>query len=270
MRTSAARRRVFQFDAISIVYVPAGVGPRAGRVSVRYRDVTGEFVDTTLDRVSVNDVAASRPVREFCSYKGRLHYSGWYWAATVKNLLAYESRLELARIMLADFDRDVTGIATQPFQLVGRDRGELRRHVPDVLVRAVDGSVTVVDVKPAHRLSDPKVAAVFAWTREVAACRGWAFEVWSGADAHLLANVRFLAGYRRPLVIDGGLVPAVLAVAADQPTIGGIECAMARVAPSRTVRPVLLHLVWSGALTADLSGPLGADTSVRVTRRGPA
>jgi hypothetical protein len=62
-------------------------------VSVRYRRAAGEFVDTTLERVPVDDVVDGRPVREFSSYKGRRHYSGWYWSATVKNLLAYESRL---------------------------------------------------------------------------------------------------------------------------------------------------------------------------------
>jgi hypothetical protein len=175
--------------------------------------VTGEFADTTLDRLPVNGMAAGRLVREFRSYKGRRHYSGWYWSATVKTLLAYESRLELARVMLADFDPDVTAIATQPFQLAGADRGELRRHVPDLLLQTRDGAVTVVDVKPEHRLTDPKVSAVFASTREVVAGRGWAFETWSGADADLLANVGFLAGYRRPQVIDSGLVPAVLTAA---------------------------------------------------------
>jgi hypothetical protein len=32
-------------------------------------------------------------------------------------LVAYESRLELVRILLADFDVEVTGIAAQPFLL---------------------------------------------------------------------------------------------------------------------------------------------------------
>ena len=52
----------------------------------------------------VADVVAGLPVREFRSYKGRQHYSGWYWSATLNGLVVYESRLELARIMLADFD----------------------------------------------------------------------------------------------------------------------------------------------------------------------
>ena len=90
--------------------------------------------------------------------------------------VAYESRLELARIMLADFDPAVAGLAAQPFQLAGPDGGRDRRHVPDLLLVGGDGAVTVVDVKAASRLADPDVRAQFSWTRAVAACRGWGFE----------------------------------------------------------------------------------------------
>jgi len=248
----------------TILVVPLGVEPEAGSVTVKYRSAGGEFVDTTLDRVTVDDVARGLPVREFRSYKGRRHYSGWYWSSTVRHLVAYESRLELARILLADFDPDVVGIAAQPFQLVGRDGAQRRRHVPDLLVVAADGAVTVVDVKPVDRLADATVQAVFGWTRELASRRGWAFEVWSGADAVLLANVRFLAGYRRAFVVDRDLVPMVLAAATDQSTIAAAERAAAPFAPAGSVRPVLLHLLWSGELGADLSRPLGLDTPVWV------
>jgi hypothetical protein len=264
MRKLSARRAGFRVGGSSIICMPAGVLPRAGRVSVRYRAAAGEFVDTTLDRVSPEDVIAGRPVREFHSYKGRRHYSGWYWAATTRTLLAYESRLELARIMLADFDPDVSGLATQPFQLVDRDRRELRRHVPDVLLQRRDGSVIVVDVKPEHRLNDPKVSTVFAWTGEVVSCRGWSFEVWSGADSTLLSNVTFLAGYRRRALVDETLSSSVLQAATTQPTISAIERALNSMAPRNAVRPVVLHLLWSGALIANLYNPLDTDTPVQV------
>ena len=169
---------------------------------MRYRGADGEFAETTLDRVVPAEVVAGLPVREFRWYKGRQHYSGWYWSATMNGHVVYESRLELARIMLADFDPAVAGLAAQPFQLAGPDGGRDRRHVPDLLLVAGDGAVTVVDVKAASRLRDPEVRAQFSWTRTVAASRGWGFEAWSGADGRLLDNVRFLAGYRRGLVID--------------------------------------------------------------------
>lgn len=63
------------------------------------------------------------------------------------------------------------------------------------------GLVTVVDVKPAHRMADAQVAAVFAWTERVVAARGWAFEVWHRTDARTLANFTFLAGDRLGSVV---------------------------------------------------------------------
>jgi hypothetical protein len=70
------------------------------------------------------------------------------------------------------------------------DGGKARRHVPDLLLRHGSDLVTVVFFKRAHRVSDPKVEAVFRWTQRMVATRGWAFEVWSGADAVVLENVR--------------------------------------------------------------------------------
>jgi hypothetical protein len=153
----------------------SGSGNPAGRVRLRYRRTEGKFADTTLERVVVDDLVAGLPVREFRWYKGRRHYSGWYWSSTMGRLVAYESRLELARVMLADHDQDVVAIAAQPFQMTGSDRGRLRRHVPDYLLVSRTGAVTVVDVKRADKMADPSVMALFAWTRELAGRRGWGF-----------------------------------------------------------------------------------------------
>ncbi|WP_327726002.1 TnsA endonuclease N-terminal domain-containing protein [Streptomyces europaeiscabiei] len=56
--------------------------------------------------------------------------------------------------------------------------GKRRRHIPDYLLVTDDGSV-VVDVKPRHRLEDPRGALAFAWTRRAVEARGWAYEVCS-------------------------------------------------------------------------------------------
>ncbi|MDF3292445.1 TnsA-like heteromeric transposase endonuclease subunit [Streptomyces silvisoli] len=238
-------------------------GARAGGVRVRYRCSGGAFAEVPLNRLDVSEVVDGLPVREFRSYRGRRHYSGWFWSASMGRLVVYESRLELARLLLADFDRSVVAFAAQPFQLVGEDGGRVRRHVPDVLLMHADGSVTVVDVKASSRLEDPLVVAQFAWTGRLCAERGWRFEVWSGVDPRYLENVRFLAGYRRRSLIDEGLVPAVLECVGDQQTIGGIERVLAGAHAAPLVRPVVLHLLWSGRLVADLSSPLGTATAVR-------
>jgi hypothetical protein len=230
--------------------------------------VDGGFSETTLNRVPVADVVQGLPVREFRSYKGRLHYSGWYWSSSMLRLVVYESRLELARIMLADFDPGVIGLAAQPFLLTGDDGGRVRRHVPDLLLLGADGGVTVVDVKAPSRLADPEVKAQFGWTRRVCAGRGWGFEAWSGADPQVLANVRFLAGYRRSSVIAGDLIPVVLDTAARQPDIGAIERALSQRHRPGLVRPVVLHLLWRGRLRADLTRPLSAGTRVEPDAEG--
>jgi hypothetical protein len=83
---------------------------------------------------------------------------------------------------------------------------------------------------------------------------------------NLLDNVRFLAGYRRRSVIAADLIPAVLGAAGQQPTIGGIERALGDRQPPQLVRPVVLHLLWTGLLRADLTHPLSAETAVALER----
>lgn len=238
-----------------------------GTVKLRYRSGGGRFVDTTFDRIPVDDVLAGMPVREFRSYRGRRHYSGWYWSATTGAHVVYESRLELARILLADQDPQVVAIAAQPFRMEGFDGARVRRHVPDLLLGYADGGVTVVDVKAAWRLPDPAVAEQFSWTKTVTSAHGFGFEVWSGADQVLLENIRFLAGYRRGELIRADLVPLVLEAAACPVTLGELERALA--APERRglVRSTVLHLLWSGALRTDLSQALDTGVVVEAVSR---
>jgi hypothetical protein len=104
--------------------------------------------------------------------------------------VAYESRLELTRLLLADFDPAVAAIAAQPFLLRAHADGRVRRHVPDFFLVRADESALLVNVKPAARLADPQVASALEWPGRLAREHGWDYEVWSGADPVFLANVR--------------------------------------------------------------------------------
>jgi hypothetical protein len=172
--------------------------------------------------------------------------------------VVYESRLELARLLLADFDPQVAVIAAQPFLVTAPSGGRVRRHVPDFLVIGRDGGVRVVNVKPADQLDVPKVADALAWAGEVFAARGWEHEIWSGAAPVLLANVRFLAGYRFADRVDATLAEAITRQAPAAATIGELEQGW----PDRPgdVRAAVLHLVWRGVFRTDLLVPLSSAT----------
>ncbi|MEV7787614.1 TnsA-like heteromeric transposase endonuclease subunit [Streptomyces sp. NPDC088106] len=228
---------------------------------------------------------AAEPWRTFRWYMGQQHYSGSYWSSTQSDHVIYESRLELARLLYADFDRDVTAIMAQPFLLRADVDGVLRRHVPDYLLATTAGPL-VVDVKPRHRAVKPEHAFTFAWTREAVESRGWHYEVWSEPPDAELANVRFLAGYRRDWLFGPGLTeeihdqaveeeslrerlfdPVVLDEVRDRvvdgDTLGDtFACLPGR--PALLVRAGVLHLLWKQQWSVDLGVPLSARSVLRT------
>src|SRR5258707_9407621 len=147
----------------------------AGGARAGFRDAAGKEFSADLALVRVEQLVAGRPWRVFRWRQGQAHYSGWYWSATTGGHVVYESSLELARLLLADFDPQVAVIAAQPFLVTARSGCRVRRHVPDFLVIGRDGGVRVVNVKPADQLEVPKVADALASgsCTSLVPSRGW-------------------------------------------------------------------------------------------------
>jgi hypothetical protein len=227
------------------------------RGSVRLVD--GSTREMPLAELTAAVVLSGVPWRSVRAHRGQRHLPGWYWSATTGGHVVYESRLELARLLLADFDPCVVGIAAQPFLLMEADR----RHVPDFLLGRVDGSVVIVNVKPAERLAQERVAEALAWAGSVFAGRGWEHEVWSGADPQVLANVRFLAGYRRAALVEPMIGAAAVLRTGVVLTIAAAEAAL-RDAGVAEPRPLVLGLLWSGRLRTDLQRPVAGDSELEV------
>jgi hypothetical protein len=229
-------------------------------------------LDIRLDNDDVAHVALSRaeagmfddaiPWRTFRMYKGQEHRSGAYWAATETGHVIYESQLEKSRLLLADFDPDVTHIVAQPFLMRAVVGGVRRRHIPDYLLVTSDGPV-VVDVKPRHKLDDPKVVDTFAWVRAAVETKGWTFEVASEPPPILLENVRFLATSRRRPYVSTSALDELRSLHLDGVTFGD---ALRRVttSPQPSARAALLHMLWSHELTTDLHTVLD-DRSILTT-----
>ena len=165
----------------------------AATETVRFRTAPNVDVSSVaLADADPNVLITAQPWRVFRWHIGQKH-SGSYWSVTEKHHVIYESRLELARLLFADFDRSVRRICAQPFLLVRQSNGVEYKHIPDYLL-ITDHGPKVVDVKPARRLSQPEVASTFAWTRSALQRRGWLYEVWSErsnarGDVHECVNL---------------------------------------------------------------------------------
>lgn len=221
--------------------------------------------EIALGRGAAGGFEGVSPWRRFRWRRGQAHYSGLYWSAVMNGHVGYESRLELAWLLLADRDPRLRGIYSQPFQLVVTAGGRLCRHVPDFLAVRDDGLVTVVDVKPGRRLADPAVAFTFGWTRAVVEGQGWGFEVFSEPSPVVLANAGFLAGYRRAWQFAPGLLDAIAGSVRSAASFAEAERVAVGFAGDRAAaRAHLLHLIWSGRLRADLEQPLSESTVLGV------
>lgn len=176
--------------------------------------------------------------------------------------MIYESRLELARLLFADFDASVQDITAQPFLLRAVVEGKTRKHIPDYLLVTEQGPV-VVDVKPRRRLSRPEVAFTFEWTRQVVESRGWQYEVWSEPPEAELENIRFLAGYRRDWLFSRELLDELRRAELDGALLGeAVRYLSGR--PESYVRAAIYHLLWTHDLRVDLDQPLNSSQVLRT------
>lgn len=200
----------------------------------------------------------AEPWRTFRWYRNQRHYSGTYWSSTNQGHVIYESRLELARLLLADFDPTVTWIVAQPFLLKSVVNRRQRSHIPDFLL-ITNGVPAVLDVKPPWQLEKPKVKFTLDWTRQLVDPRGWRYEVWSAPDAVELQNVRFLAGNRNPRLFDPALLDELREMQLEGSTLGeAFDTAASR--PPALVRAAVLHMIWNSELAVNLSTNLTRST----------
>lgn len=228
---------------------------------VKYRDRANALVEMYWVDVRFNDIVDGLPWRRFPWYLGQHHYSGVYWAATERRFVGYESRLELAHAMLFDFDTRVTRIVSQPFHLVVQSKRHVLRRTPDYLLMT-DSGPRIVDVKPAERLCDAEVSASLALTREVVESIGCGYQVATEPDRTMLANVRFLAGYRRDWLFDAELLADIREVVRREreQSIANVLEGVDR--PRWMALAGLHHLLWRQEVTADLTQVLRTSTQV--------
>jgi hypothetical protein len=229
-----------------------------GKFEIAFADEDGEQRLELTEAWSV-PFESCLPVRGFPSYKGQRNHVGRWWTATTGTLVGYESWLERDRLILLDFDPEIVGIGAQPFWLFfTTPEGKQRSHAPDYFARLADGSALVLDCRPAERIKD-KDRVAFEVTNAACAVLGWRYEVVDAPPAMLLANARWLSGYRHPRHDMPEIAAALRTVFA---TPAGLLDGAEAVGDPIAVLPVLFHLLWCRELHVDLSEPLHPDAVV--------
>lgn len=233
---------------------------------VSYRPAAGVERAVSAETVSPVALLQAAPWRTFRWYFGQRHYPGAYWSATQRDHVIYESRLELANLLLADFDPAVRQIVAQPFLLTAEVNGQLFIHIPDYLL-GTDREPVVVDVVRGERMVKPEIMFLCAWTRQIVESLGWSYVVENEPPRIRLANVRFLAGYRRDWLINTPILNEMRSCSAQ---FAGMSIADAEQAvrpyPQQVVRPVLMHLLWCHEYCVELDGPLRSSTVLEAPR----
>jgi hypothetical protein len=241
---------------MTVAGVPGDVpGQAPGGFEVEYTAEDGARLRVPLADAAMVRLTEMQPSRRFRARKGQRHLPGRWWSATDGRHVGYESWLERDQAMWLDWDKAVTGIASQPFRLwwaAAPGEGRPPSHVPDYFAERGGGSPLVVDCRPADRRG-PRDLAAFDATRRACAAIGWEYRLTGALDPVATANLRWLAGYRHPRYRVLRAAAALRAAfAAPVALMDGAEAAGDAVA----VLPVLYHLLWHQELTADLSVPL--------------
>jgi len=203
------------------------------------------------------------PVRSFPSYRGQRNYPGLWWAATMGRHVGFESWLERDTALMLDLDPLVVAFASQPFWLRWDGQGRLRSHAPDWFARLADGTGVVLDCRPAEKVR-PKDAAAFEATARACAQAGWRYELVCGHDPVLLANARWLSGYRHPRY---HLQPAAGALLAAFAQPRPLQAGVRQVGDPIGILPVLFHLLWHDHLHTELTVLLGDRSLIQPGRR---
>ncbi|MFD8550216.1 TnsA-like heteromeric transposase endonuclease subunit [Streptomyces fradiae] len=232
-----------------------------GRVDACFRDPLGQAHQVSWLEAAQDVVFEDCPaIRSFPVRYGRRVAPGWWWSSTSGRLVAYGSGVMRTQLMLLDRDPAVVALACRPVELVWRQDGRVVAHAPQLMARLQDGSGLLLDCAgcsgSSARLEER------AWVVAAAAeAVGWSYRLAGPPDPVLVANVRWLAGYRHPRYAAGQWMPALVEVfSSPRPAVEAVR----ELGDPIAVWPAVFHALWSGVLRVRLDEPLHERAVVSV------
>ncbi|MFE9853361.1 TnsA-like heteromeric transposase endonuclease subunit [Streptomyces sp. NPDC005576] len=233
-------------------------------IDVRFRDPLGrEHRAPWLEAAQDVVFEGSPVVRPFPVRHGRRVAPGWWWSSTTGRLVAYGSGVMRTELMLLDQDPAVVALACRPVELVWRENGKVVGHAPQLMARLKDGSGLLLDCAGRSGPS-ARLAARAGVVAAAAKAAGWSYRLAGPPDPVVVANVRWLAGYRHPRYASGPWMPALVDVfGSPRPAVE----AVCELGDPIAVWPAVFHALWSGVLWARLNEPLHERAVVSVARQ---
>ncbi|MFD3735265.1 TnsA-like heteromeric transposase endonuclease subunit [Streptomyces sp. NPDC058632] len=235
-----------------------------GRVDACFRDPLGKAQQLSWLEAAQDVVFEDCPViRSFPVRPGRRVAPGWWWSSTTGRLVAYGSGVMRTRLMLLDRDPAVVALACRPVELVWREDGKVVGHAPQLMARLQDGSGLLLDCVGLSG-SSSRLAGRARVVAAAAEAVGWSYRLAGPPDPVLVANVRWLAGYRHPRYAAGPWMPALVeAFGSPRPAVEAVR----ELGDPIAVWPAVFHALWSGVLRVGLDEPLHERAVVSVARQ---
>ncbi|QOD82933.1 TnsA endonuclease N-terminal domain-containing protein [Chromobacterium haemolyticum] len=206
------------------------------------------------------------PVREVVAPTGTI-IRGLFPSTKAKRMVSFEQLLERDALYLFEFARQVADIQEQPFKLKYKMGNKVRRYTPDYALILVDGSILIVEVKPARSLAKPEVHEKLLHVREAMYRQGHQYLVLSSdtiRSPHRLDNLKKLHRYlRQPLSgVD-------LMVHRQLKSLLSLECAvpLCQLEALRGSSEPVMRLLAHGLLSCDLDHLITPDTRITLTKQ---
>ena len=236
-----------------------GGGPATPRSHLEFSAPDGPLLCHPSDPLP--DLNAIGSVRAPRSHALSRHVPVQTFSTTNTDVVAVESGLEQELVLVLDRDPSLARLIGQPLTVEwAGQRGKGRRHTPDLLALAQDGSVTVWDVRPEGR-RDHKFWDAVRITRAVCEHYKWGYELFGGLPEVHAINLRWLSSYRHPMPWYQDHRDTLEGLARlDGATIGTV---LGTDDGSGELVSAMWHWAWDGHLQLDLTQPWRATTPVR-------
>lgn len=182
-----ARRRT---SATELHWIPRADGGRKAAGLHDWAVVDRELGDRDWASIDPMRVRKSKGVRH------QFTPAMYYWQRTRSHVWC-ESQQERWEVLWLDYGGQVERLWAQPLAIAFGHGSRLSgdSHVPDLLAQFTDGSLGLLDVRPAKRIDD-HARVQFGETAAICGALGWRYKVLTGHDNRATANLDCLSASR--------------------------------------------------------------------------